>query len=71
MTAATGTRDTHYDLVSVLYHILQEADTLQQYIDDARNSGETDTAQFFTDIQTQDRLRAERAKQLLQERLSR
>lgn len=50
---------------------MQEAETPQQYIDDARASDETDTAAFFTDIQQQDKQRAEKAKQLLRDRLSR
>lgn len=51
----TGTRDEHYDLISVLYHTMQEAETLQTYIDDARSAGDNDLAGFFEEVQQQDR----------------
>ena len=31
----TGVKDEHYDLVSILYHALQGAETYQTYINDA------------------------------------
>ncbi len=65
----TGMRDEHYDLVSVLYHTLQEADTVERYIHDARDRGDDELARFFEEIQQQDRQRAERAKQLLGSRI--
>ncbi|MCD0443351.1 hypothetical protein LO763_06890 [Glycomyces sp. A-F 0318] len=65
MHQQTGTRDVSYDLVSVLYHTLQEAATIQQYIDDAKEHGDEDAAGFFAELQEQDRSRAERAKSLL------
>lgn len=70
MATTTGTRDAHYDLVSVLYHTLQEADTIDQYIEDARGRGDDALADFFEEIQQADRDRAERAKALLGERVS-
>jgi rubrerythrin len=66
---ATGTRDEHYNLVSVLYHRLQEAETIQRYIDDARQAGDEELATFFTDVQEDDRQRAQRAKELLGARI--
>lgn len=66
---ATATRDEHYNLVSVLYHTLQEGDTLQQYIDDAQAAGDEELVLFFEDIQEQDRERGERGKRLLSARL--
>jgi alpha-D-ribose 1-methylphosphonate 5-triphosphate diphosphatase PhnM len=68
--SATGTRDEHFDLVSVLYHVLQAAETYQQYIDDARSAGDDELAGFFEEVQEQDRRRGERAKELLNARLS-
>lgn len=35
-TGNTGTRDETYDLVSILYHALQGAETYDQYIQDAQ-----------------------------------
>jgi hypothetical protein len=61
----TGTRDEHYDLVSVLYHALQGADTCNVYALDAEAAGDERLAAFFREagvVQTQ---LAERAKGLL------
>ncbi len=67
---ATQTRDEHYNLVSVLYHALQAGETYEQYIQDAREAGDDELAQFFQDVQNEDRQRSERAKKLLHGRLS-
>jgi maltooligosyltrehalose synthase len=64
---ATGTRDEHYNLISVLYHALQGADLYEKYATDA--GGDQDLASFFREMQQQERQRAERAKQLLATRL--
>jgi hypothetical protein len=66
----TGTQDVHYNLISVLYHTLQGAETSVQYVSDAEESGDEELAQFFRDVQEEDRRRAERAKTLLGQRLS-
>ncbi len=61
----TGTRDEHYDLVSVLYHALQGAEACDGYASDAEASGEAELAAFFREAQeTQARL-AEGAKAML------
>lgn len=67
--ADTGVRDPHYNLVSVLYHTLQEGDLMEQYINDAESSGDNDLTEFFREVQQSDKDRAQRAKQLLQTRL--
>jgi rubrerythrin len=67
----TGTQDVHYNLISVLYHTLQGAETSVQYVSDAEESGDEELARFFRDVQEEDRRRAERAKTLLGQRLSR
>lgn len=66
----TGTRDEHYNLVSVLYHTLQQGDTIERYISDARQAADDELAGFFQEVQEQDRQRAERAKKLLSERVA-
>lgn len=66
----TGTQDVHYNLVSILYHTLQGAETSMQYVSDAEESGDEELARFFRDVQEEDRRRAERAKTLLGQRLS-
>jgi rubrerythrin len=68
-TGSTGTRDENYNLVSVLYHALQGAETYDQYINDAEQKGDNDLAQFFRDTKEEDTRRADRAKQLLTQRL--
>ncbi len=61
----TGTRDEHYNLVSVLYHALHGADNCQQYALDAQAAGDKDLVVFFREAQGAQALLAERAKQLL------
>jgi hypothetical protein len=67
----TGTRDVTYNLVSVLYHALQGAETYDQYVSDAERRGDQDLAQFFRKVKEEDRQRADQAKQLLASRLGR
>ena|SRR5690242_10561694 len=67
--ATTGTRDETYNLLSVVYHALQGAETIEQYIQDAEEAGDQELVQFFRDILEEDRERADRAKLLLRDRL--
>jgi hypothetical protein len=66
---ATGTRDETYDLVSVLYHALQGAQTAMQYVQDAEQEGDQELAQFFREAQAWQQHLAEQAKELLKQRL--
>ena len=66
----TGASDPVYDLVSVLYHALQGAETTMLYSDDADFEGDDELVQFFQEVQAQDRARARRAKALLREYLA-
>jgi hypothetical protein len=68
-TGNTGTTDVTYNLVSILYYALQGAETYDQYISDAEQSGDKDLAQFFRDTKEENQRRADRAKQLLAQRL--
>lgn len=61
----TGTRDITYDLVSVIYHALQGAETTALYIADAKQQGNNELEQFFTEAKDEYQRRADRAKQLL------
>ena len=61
----TGTRDEHFNLVSVLYHALQGADSIEVYIFDAETSGNERLAAFFRETQAIHVQIAERAKELL------
>jgi len=65
----TGTPDITYDLVSVLYHALQGAELCEEYASNAEEAGAQEVAQFFREVQAEERRRADRAKQLLAGRL--
>lgn len=63
--ATTGTRDTTYNLVSVLYHALQGAETYERYVADAVASSDYEIASYFREVQEEEKRRADRAKQVL------
>jgi hypothetical protein len=60
---ATGTSDPTYNVISVVYHALQGAETIQKYLDDAGTSDELKT--FFQQVQQGYRRTADMGKQLL------
>jgi rubrerythrin len=66
---ATGTKDKDYNLISVLYHALQGAETYAQYTQDAEREGDKELAQFFREVQEEEKQRSERAKKLLGRRM--
>jgi hypothetical protein len=70
MGSSTGVSDPTYNLVSILYHALQGAQTYDTYIRDAEKHGDTNLAQFLRQIQAEDRNRAQYAMQLLAQRAS-
>jgi hypothetical protein len=61
----TGTRDEHYNLVSVLYHALNAAETCDRYALDAETAGDERLAAFFRRTQALQTGVAEEAKQHL------
>lgn len=61
----TGTRDSTYDVVSILYHALQGAETYDRYCADAIDSSDYELAKFFREVQEEERRRADRAKAML------
>ena len=61
----TGTRDITYDLISTAYHLLQGAETVALYIEDAKQEGNQELAQFFQETKEEYQRRAARAEQLL------
>lgn len=65
----TGTSDLTYNLISVLYHALQGGENYSVYARDAEAAEDSDLAGFFRELVEQDRARADRAKQLLKDRL--
>jgi hypothetical protein len=66
----TGTRDEHYDVVSVLYHALHGAWNYDEFIQDAESNDDQELAQFFRDVKRENQERAERAKALLAQRVA-
>jgi hypothetical protein len=60
-----GTRDEHYNLISVLYHALHGAENCEVYAMDAEAAGDTDLAAFFRNAQATQRQLAEQAKERL------
>jgi hypothetical protein len=65
----TGTPNPVYDIVSVMYHALQGAETYDRYIADAQQRGDDELADFFGEVQARNRDVAHRAKDLLRDRL--
>ncbi len=61
----TGTRDEQYNLISVLYHALNGADTCDRYALDAETAGDERLMAFFRETQVMQSQIAERAKGLL------
>jgi rubrerythrin len=70
-TTNTGASDVTYNLTSVLYHALQGAENYERYARDAEQQNDSDLVSFFNEMQQEERERAQRAKQLLAQRLSR
>ncbi len=66
----TGTQDAHYNLISVIYHALQGAQTYALYRKDAEEANDPELSRFFQEVQEEETRRADRAKQLLTRRLN-
>jgi hypothetical protein len=65
----TGTRDAHDNVVRLLYHALQGADTCTTSLRDAERAGDQDLVQFFREVRGTNRQLADRSKVLLRQRL--
>jgi hypothetical protein len=59
----------HYDLISVLYHMLEGAWKYENFRKEAEKAGDHQLAQFFHEAQLEECKRAARAKELLRERI--
>ncbi len=64
---ATGTSDPTYNVIAVVYHALQGAETIQKYLDDAEIDDELRT--FFQQVQQGYRRAADMGKQLMVQRI--
>ena len=69
-TESTGTRDVTYDLISVVYHALQGAETYQMYEQDAQQEGDREAEALFHEAHQSSRQWADRAKTLLGQRMN-
>jgi hypothetical protein len=67
--SGTGERDDHYNVISVLYHALQGAETIQKYVQDSRGSSDKELLEFFEETRLEYVARAAQAKELLAARL--
>jgi hypothetical protein len=67
---ATGTKDETDNLVSVLSHALQGAETARHSLQDAEQAGDQELAQFFREAQDGQRHWASQAKAVLTQRLN-
>jgi hypothetical protein len=65
----TGTRDEHDNVINVLYHAFQGADTCATYLQDAEHAGDQDLAQFFREVRGTYQQLAGRSKTLVRQRL--
>ncbi|HEX2063078.1 MAG TPA: hypothetical protein VHE80_01515 [Acidimicrobiales bacterium] len=63
----TGTSDPAYDIISVVYHALQGAETIQKYLDDAGT--EDELRQYFEQVQQGYRRAVDMGKPLLAARI--
>lgn len=66
---ASGTQDITYNLVSVIYHALQGAETCAVYVRDAEKDGDQELAKFFNKVKDQYQQTAEEAKKHLAKQL--
>ncbi len=56
---ANGVSDLGYDLITLLQSKLEAVAIYEQFIEDARDAGDTQTAQLFEEIQRQDEQQVE------------
>lgn len=63
------TSDRNYDVISVMYHLLQGAETLDRYCNDAESSNDRELAAFFREVQDTNSQLAEKAQTILKNRL--
>jgi hypothetical protein len=64
-----GVPDVEYDLISLIYHNLEGVEASGRYASDAVEAGEDELAQLFRDAQQSYLQQADRARQLLRQRI--
>ena len=58
-------KDKNYNLISVLYHSADNAESLKTYIQDAEQEGDQELVEFFGGILENNLRAAQRAKEML------
>ena len=66
----SGTKDKHYDLITVAHLCLEHVWRLEQYAQDADADGDQELATLFRKMQEHSRKGGEECKRLLAQRLS-
>ena len=66
----TGTTDQTYDVISVIYHALNGAETYEQYVRDGESEGDEELTDFFRVFHAKLCGIAEEGKSLLSARLN-
>jgi len=64
-------KDKNYDLISVLYHSSDNAESLKTYIQDASQEGDQELVEFFETALENNQRAAQQAKEMLVRRLTR
>ena len=67
---ATGTRNTIYDLPSVLFHALEGGASYDQYIRDAEEAGDEELVSFFIRVRDEYSMRVDEAQRMIAGRTS-
>lgn len=63
----TGFADVTFDLVSVQYHALKAGHDYEQYVQDAKDAGRDDIAEFIGQVAVEDANRAKKCHELLKD----
>jgi hypothetical protein len=66
---STPVPNENYDVVSVLYHLLQGSDVVEQYCSDANNANDAELNSFFREVQENNNQMAKKAQDILRNRL--
>jgi hypothetical protein len=64
-------KDKNYNLISMLYHSADIAETLKTYVRDAEEEGDQEIVDFFSASLKNNQEASQRAKELLVQRLER
>ncbi len=62
-------KDKNYNLISMLYHSADVAETLKTYVEDAEQEGDQELVDFFSASLKNNQEASQRAKELLVQRL--